>query len=134
MVAPLVEQAGRALDVDLPDNLPVRGHAENLRDILINLLDNALRHGKGTIRLSGNRQNDQCLIDVRDEGPGVPPDLREAVFARFRKVQANSSGTGLGLAIVREGAESHGGSAYFLDGPFCAVRLALPEDREGLLF
>jgi two-component system sensor histidine kinase QseC len=134
MIAPLAEQAGRALDVDLPENLPVHGRAEDLRDVLLNLLDNALKHGKGTVGLSGTRQNNECLIDVRDEGPGVAPDLREAVFARFRKVQAHTEGTGLGLAIVREGAESHGGRAYFLDGPFCVVRLALPEEKQGLLF
>jgi two-component system sensor histidine kinase QseC len=134
MITPLAEQARRALDVDLPENLPVRGREDDLRDILLNLLDNALKHGKGTIGLSGTRHGNECLIDVHDEGPGVAPDMREAVFARFRKVQANTSGTGLGLAIVREGAESQGGSAYFLDRPYCTVRLALPEDKEGLLF
>jgi len=133
MMAPLAEQAGRALHVDLPENLPVRGHAEDLRDILLNLLDNALKHGEGTISLSGTCHNNECLIDVCDEGPGVPPDLREAVFARFRKVQANSAGTGLGLAIVREVAESHGGSIHFLDHPCCTARLALREEQDSLL-
>jgi two-component system sensor histidine kinase QseC len=134
MIAPLAEQSGRALDVDLPEHLPVRGDAEDLRDILLNLLDNALKHGRGTIGLCGITQNDQCLVDVRDEGTGVVPELREAVFARFRKVQASSAGSGLGLAIVREAAASHGGSVHFLDTPFCTVRLALPVNKQGLLF
>lgn len=127
MVAPLAEQAGRALRVDLPDSLPVRGQAHDLRDAVMNLLDNALTHGRGAIELCGQCRGGRCMVEVRDEGAGVPPELRDAVFARFRKGHSNSPGTGLGLAIVREVAESHQGSAQFLAGDCCAVRLDLPE-------
>jgi len=127
MFAPLAEHAGRVLNVDLPESLPVRGRADDLRDMVLNLLDNALRHGRGAIGLFGRLENGRCLIDVQDEGAGVPPDLREAMFARFRKAQPGSSGTGLGLAIVREVAESHGGRAQFLPGLRCTVRLDLPQ-------
>jgi len=127
MITPLAEQAGRMLHVDLPASMPVRGRADDLRDAVMNLLDNALTHGAGTIELRGLCRDGRCLVEVRDEGEGVPADLREAIFGRFRKANANSPGTGLGLAIVREVAESHQGRARFLAEACCAVRLDLPE-------
>jgi two-component system sensor histidine kinase QseC len=126
MIAPLAEQAGRALRVDLPDSMPVRGRPDDLRDAVMNLLDNAVTHGAGTIELSGLCRDGRCLVEVRDEGPGVPAELRDAIFGRFRKANANSPGTGLGLAIVREVAESHQGRVHFLVEACCAVRLDLP--------
>jgi two-component system sensor histidine kinase QseC len=130
-VVPLVVEAGRTLDVELPGSLPVRGRPDDLRDMLRNLLDNAIVHGRGTIRLTGQMAigsgNDrQVWIVVSDEGPGVPADLRQAVFERFRKARQESSGHGLGLAIVREVVRGHGGSAEFLPGAACRVRVALP--------
>ncbi len=126
MIAPLAERAGRGLRVDLPDSLAVRGRAGDLRDAVMNLMDNALVHGHGTIEVRGMCKDGRCLVEVRDEGAGVPPELREAIFGRFRKAQPNSPGTGLGLAIVREVAESHQGRAMFLPEACCAVRLELP--------
>ena len=128
---PLAEQAGRVLDVELPASLPVRGRVDDLRDMVRNLLDNALVHGRGTVRLVGQvgvvrdgRQ--EAWITVSDEGPGVPAGLGEAVFDRFRKADPESMGHGLGLAIVREVARGHGGSVEFLPGLGCQVRIALP--------
>jgi len=130
-VVPLAEEAGRTLDVELPASLPVRGRPDDLRDMVRNLLDNALVHGRGTIRLAahiglapGGRQ--EAWITVSDEGPGVPAGLGEAVFERFRKGSPDSTGHGLGLAIVREVARGHGGSVAFLPGPGCQVRITLP--------
>lgn len=128
---PLVEEAGRMLDVDLPASLPVRGRADDLRDMVRNLLDNAVAHGRGPIRLCGKAGipsdgTREAWITVSDDGSGVPAELGEAVFERFRKGHADSSGHGLGLAIVREVASGHGGSVAFLPGPSCRVRVALP--------
>lgn len=130
-VVPLVEETGRALDVELPASLPVRGRPDDLRDMVRNLLDNALVHGQGTIRLAGQvgvardgRQ--EAWITVSDEGPGVPAGLSEAVFERFRKGDPESTGHGLGLAIVREIARGHGGTVEFLPGPGCRVWVMLP--------
>lgn len=130
-IVPLAEEAGRALDVDLPVSLPVRGRPDDLRDMLRSLLDNALVHGRGTIRLTGRfwatLENDQqAWITVSDEGSGVPADLRQAVFERFRKACPESSGHGLGLAIVQEVVRGHGGFVEFLPGPGCQVRVTLP--------
>lgn len=128
---PLAEAAGRALEVELPDTLLVQGRANDLRDALRNLLDNALAHGQGTIWLRGrlattDRDRSQIAIEVADEGPGIPAGLREVVFDRFRKGRQDAPGSGLGLAIVREVVQSHNGSIELLPGAGCQVRIALP--------
>ena len=125
-ILPLAEAAGRALELDLPDAIGVRGDADDLRDMLRNLLENALLHGRGTIVLAGRRVGARCVLDVADAGAGVPALLRQAVFERFRKVMPGGPGTGLGLAIVRTVARRHGGDAAFLPGVGCVVRLCLP--------
>ncbi len=129
-VVPLAEKTGRTLDVNLPVSLPVYGRADDLRDMVRNLLDNALVHGCGAIRLTGLAWpapgGRQAWITVADEGPGVPAKLREAVFERFCKGDPASAGHGLGLAIVREVARGHRGAVEFLPGPGCEVRVALP--------
>jgi two-component system sensor histidine kinase QseC len=126
MIAPLADQAGRALHVDLPENLPVRGRADDLRDMILNLLDNALAHGSGTIGLQGRADPPHCILDVSDEGPALPNTLAASMFERFRKAQPSSPGIGLGLAIVRQVAESHGGTARFVPAPTCQVRIEIP--------
>ncbi|HVA15738.1 MAG TPA: HAMP domain-containing sensor histidine kinase [Stellaceae bacterium] len=129
-VVTIVEQSGRDLNVALPAAMTVRGRPDDLRDMIRNLLDNALLHGQGTIRLAGQiergENGDQCWLTVTDQGMGVPSELHEAMFERFRKGQGQSSGHGLGLAIVREVAHGHGGSVAFLPGPGCQIRLVLP--------
>ena len=130
-VIPLAEQAGREIEVDLPTSVLVQGRSDDLRDMLRNLLDNALAHGRGTVHLSGQigtapDGNRQACITISDEGPGVPPGLRESVFERFRKGSSEASGNGLGLAIVREVVQGHGGSVEFLPGLSCRVQVTLP--------
>ncbi|WP_298671479.1 HAMP domain-containing sensor histidine kinase [uncultured Sphingomonas sp.] len=130
-IFPLVDQASRQLDVDLPDNLPVHGRAPDLHDMIRNLLDNALVHGEGLICLSGgieHRVDDSSLavLVVTDDGPGVPPSLQKIVFERFRKGRSDSEGHGIGLAIAREVAEAHDGHIAFVTGQSSRVRAELP--------
>ena len=124
-VLPLAEARGRAMSIDLPETLPVLGAADDLRDAVINLLENAVLHGSGTIGLSASTTSGTISLVVSDEGPGVAQPLRQAVFERFNKAAA-SLGSGLGLAIVREVARSHGGEALFLPGETCRIELTLP--------
>ena len=116
-VVPLMERQGRELEIGAPETVAVRGRADDLRDLIRNLLENALWHGRGTIRI-GVRRDDlyRVMIDVIDEGDGVPPGMEEEAFGRFRKIHADSPGSGLGLAIVRHVARSHGGDARFVPG------------------
>jgi signal transduction histidine kinase len=92
----------------------VMGNNMLLREMLANILDNAIRYsperGKITVRLSNDTRP---LISIEDTGPGIPVEERERVFERFYRLSANASeGSGLGLAIVREIAAAHGASAF----------------------
>ena len=128
---PLIETAGRHLETDIPDRLRCRGHADDLGDLLRNLLENALRHGSGVIRLSLRAEPGRLVVEVGDEGPGVPRGQEEAVFARFRKLDGAAPGAGLGLAIVREVARRHGGEATFRPGRGqVVVTLPTPSEAE----
>ena len=134
LVLPLAEQAGRQVEVDAPDVVSINGRADDLRDMVINLLDNALVHGQGAVHISvrsgANPDRKTVFVEVSDQGAGVPNALREELFDRFRKGEQASPGAGLGLAIVRQVARSHGGDARFLAGPVCSVQVSLPA-RDG---
>ncbi len=125
-VVPLLEAKGRALEVDMPERLTVLGRPEDVRDAVLNLLENAARHGLGTVTLRGTRQNGQVRVEVRDQGPGIPAALADSVFDRFVKA-GPSGGSGLGLAIVREVALAHGGTAAVAPGAEGVAFLTLPE-------
>jgi two-component system sensor histidine kinase TctE len=115
-VVPLMEAQERPLIVDVPDVVLLRGGADDLRDMIRNLLDNALLHGRGTVIARIHPVAGGVTIEVIDEGPGVPSGQEEFVFERFRKLNAESPGSGLGLAIVRQVARTHGGDARFVAG------------------
>ncbi len=135
MVLPIAEKEGRSVVIEAPDLIPFRGCADDLRDMLGNLLDNALVHGCGTVRLAAcyerSDRGQEVVVKVTDEGMGVPDELKEAMFERFRKVKQTTAGAGLGLAIVRQVARAHGGEATFLSEPECCVKVVLPA-AEGL--
>jgi two-component system OmpR family sensor kinase len=96
--------------------VPVDGNPDELHRLAVNLLDNGLRHTPaGTeIRIAVERRNGDAVLEVSDDGPGLPPGMEEQVFSRFARGTgpadaAGDSGTGLGLAIVKAVATSHGG-------------------------
>jgi heavy metal sensor kinase len=106
----------------------VRGDAQLLRRLLLNLLDNALKHAPAgsSITVHQRREGTTLALTVRDEGPGIPADQRDRVFERFvhgvhepdRTVPASDTtgaGAGLGLAIAQAIAHAHGGSITLLD-------------------
>jgi len=97
----------------------VSGNAVLLREMLANLLENAIRYtprgGKVTVRLSDPVHP---LIAVEDDGPGIPANQRERVFERFYRLPGGTGeGSGLGLAIVREIARTHGARTWVAEGP-----------------
>jgi signal transduction histidine kinase len=129
MVLPIAEKKDRSVIVEAADVVPFRGRADDLRDMVHNLLDNALVHGRGTVRVAVRHERSdrgqEILVEVSDEGIGVPEALKEAMFERFRRGPL-SQGAGLGLAIVRQVARAHGGDVGFLSKPGCHVRVVLP--------
>ena len=131
---PLMEAAGRDLDVDVPDSVQVRGNSDDLRDMVRNLLENAVLHGRGRVSariVAPEKDTEAITIEVADDGPGVPPGQEEAVFQRFRRLNVDTPGSGLGLAIVRHVAQSHGGDARFLPG-IGRVAVHLPQSGNEL--
>jgi signal transduction histidine kinase len=117
------------------DAVPATAVADpgRLHQVLANLLDNAARHSPsgGTVTAAASRDADQLVIDVTDEGPGIPPAERAHVFERFTRggrPAASGGGTGLGLAIAQWVVELHGGSIAVVDAPApgCRIRVSLP--------
>jgi len=94
-----------------PDVLPIELDPVRIRQVLSNLVDNALRvmPGGGTITLAASAAAGSVTLTVTDDGPGIPADLLGHVFERFAK-SASSRGSGLGLAIARAIVEAHGGT------------------------
>jgi two-component system OmpR family sensor kinase len=125
------EANDRSVDVTAPDGLHLEGDVLRLEQALGNVVDNALRHGGGAIRLSAVDQNGSVELHVVDEGSGFPPDFLPHAFERFsRSDEARTGGgAGLGLAIVAVIAEAHGGSARAVnrDGAGADVWLSLPK-------
>ncbi len=127
---PLAESSGRTVVVDAPERLIVSGRPDDLRDLVRNLLDNALLHGRGIVSLRCEEEpggaGKIATVSVEDEGAGVPLGFEATVFDRFRKLDPVSTGHGLGLAIVRETVRGLGGQVEIRPGPGCRVRVELP--------
>jgi two-component system sensor histidine kinase TctE len=99
--------------------LQVSGNPLLLRELAVNLIDNAVKYtpqgGRVTVR---TRASEFAVIEVEDDGPGIPENESELVFERFYRVLGNEApGSGLGLAIVREIAELHLGSVQLKPSP-----------------
>ncbi len=120
-----------AVDVQ-PAGLTVVADQARLHQVVANLLDNAVRHGPlgGRISVCARALNTGggLVLDVADEGPGIPPAERGHVFERFtRGGNSHDGGTGLGLAIARWAVDLHGGTIAVVDAePGCRIRVTLP--------
>jgi len=113
--APLMGDRTLTLDNERP--LRVQGSPDELHRMVLNLLDNAANHtpAGSTIELGLRTEGKEAVVEVADDGPGIPAAMREQVFDRFVRGQgsadtAGGTGTGLGLAIVGAVAASHGGT------------------------
>jgi len=106
---PVAEEAGRSFEIDIVPDLMMNGDPALLGRMIANLLDNAMTHGAGAIRVALAAGP---VLVVADEGPGVPAAERDAVLDRFVRLDHSRAtpGTGLGLALVKAAAQAHGGS------------------------
>jgi signal transduction histidine kinase len=101
---------------DLPESLPVvRGDRERLRQVLSNLIDNAVKYSPSgdEVAVRARRDNGRVVIEVTDHGPGIPVDQQRLIFEKFGRADVaggSKPGTGLGLFIARSIAEAHGGT------------------------
>jgi two-component system OmpR family sensor kinase len=107
-------RSNQHVEIGVQDGESIVGDRLRLEQALGNLVDNARRHGAGTIRLEAERRNDLLELRVSDEGPGFPADLLPHAFDRFTRGDEarERGGTGLGLAIVAAVAKAHGGRAH----------------------
>jgi len=115
------------ISISAPRGLEVEGVRDELHRLVLNLMENALRHTDPgtTVEATVERNNGHIVLAVEDDGPGIPPELQDKVFERFFRAHGDRSGSsGLGLSIVRAVAESHHGT----------VRLEPPLDGRGARF
>ena len=137
-VAPVAD--GKRLTMTEHGPVLVHGNPDELHRLAVNLLDNGLRHTPdGTeIRVAVERLNGEAVLEVSDDGPGIPPGMDEQIFSRFVRGTgpadvAGNSGTGLGLAIVKAVATSHGGDVHAGSSPSGGARfvIRLPAAERG---
>ena len=138
---PVVEEEAGTLVLDAPPQLTVIGNRELLAQAVSNLIENAVKHGRGdrplAIAIELREIDERVRLTVADNGPGVPADEREKVQQRFARLDASrtTEGTGLGLALVRAVARLHGGTLTLddhrqgTDEPGLAATLVLPREE-----
>jgi signal transduction histidine kinase len=129
VLAPELQRKRISVDRRVPADLPaVTADADRLTEIVLNLLDNALRHTPegGTITVTATAEAGLGRVSISDSGPGVATEDRERVFERFYRLDpsraAATGGSGLGLAIVRALVEAHGGTIALDEGPHGGAR------------
>jgi len=140
--SPLIERGGHVLAVEVPvDGLPVDADVSRLAQVIANLLTNAAKYtpAGGHIWIGARREDDQAVLEVRDDGVGIAPEMLDHIFGLFTQVPQDlarsQGGLGLGLSIVKALTEKHGGtvtarSAGRGHGSEFTVRLPLARAEE----
>jgi two-component system, OmpR family, sensor kinase len=126
------ETAGRTIEGETSDGIALDADRIRLEQALGNLVDNALLHGSGSVRVNAIERNGRVEFHVLDEGQGFPPAFLPHAFERFGRADEarTSGGAGLGLALVSAIAEAHGGSAHAVnrEGGGADVWFSIPKD------
>ena len=130
----LTEEKSQNLDVSGDENAEVAGDPIFLRQALVNMIHNAVKYSPigETISVNVRNGNDRVVIEIKDNGPGIPPEDQPKIFDRFYRVDKarwrESGGAGLGLSIAKWAVEAHGG-AVSLESELnkgCTFRIILP--------
>jgi signal transduction histidine kinase len=132
LVEPRASRRSTRIECNVDDGLPrCWWDAEALRRALLNLLDNAIRHGRegGRILATASRDGGDVRLSIADDGPGIGRSERGRVFGRFERGRAESGGTGLGLYLVEQVARAHGGRVDLVteEGRGSVFSLVLPQ-------
>ncbi|MBY8610513.1 HAMP domain-containing histidine kinase [Burkholderia arboris] len=135
-LAPVVLTEGH--DVELISEearIDVFGDPAALRRIIVNVVQNAIRHGGDSVMLTVTVRADTTEVHTEfvDNGPGIPPDWRDQIFDSFSRYRPRGPGAGLGLSIVREIALLHRGHASYFEPPTrgTGIRISLPRATAG---
>ncbi|HEX9851976.1 MAG TPA: ATP-binding protein, partial [Woeseiaceae bacterium] len=120
-----------------PDAQLIRVHGDLIEQVLVNLLDNAIRYTPdgGIVRVAAKREGDAVVIEIVDEGPGIPESDRQKVFDAFYRVNEGDrkSGTGLGLSICRGIVRAHHGDVTAeppSQGTGAVLRIRIPQSHD----
>ena len=145
---PLIDEHGTKISIELPDEKPCQYYGDRFHfdQIFFNLIENALKQNrkeglKIIVRVSREKQNNSFIIEIIDNGVGIPSSAIEDVFKRFYRVETHHSpaikGTGLGLSIVKRAVEAHHGSVSVESQPgkrTCfRITLPSPQTEKGLV-
>jgi len=137
MLAPVALERRIELGLKKQDDIPIiQGNATALAILFRNLIDNAIRYGHDNtvIQVCIKRDEEELVVEVRDEGPGIPSELHERVFERFFRILGNkSTGSGLGLAIVHQICQMHGAKISLekpLKGSGLIVKIVFPSVKD----
>ncbi|GLW27863.1 sensor histidine kinase [Actinoplanes regularis] len=121
---------GTPVTVQVAPGLTVLADVDRLQQILVNLIANAVRHGRPPIVVHAYEIEEGVCIEVRDHGKGVPSDRRTRLFQRFQSDDGVAESVGLGLWIVDQLARAHGGQAHFRPAdPGTVMGVTLPSAR-----
>jgi signal transduction histidine kinase len=105
------------VDLDVPEDLEVQADPRRLEQVVANLVENAIVHGAGQVRVTARALADSVEVTVSDEGPGVPDAVVPTLFSRLRTVSRTDrdrkQGTGMGLSLVRGLVEAMGGRVWY---------------------
>jgi len=128
---PLLRPRQAELTCAVPPGLFAGVHRNAFRQVLLNLLDNAVKYGPAgqTVRVVGSRSGSAVRIAVEDEGPGIPREERQIVWEPFRRgagaVGSVAAGSGIGLSVVREIIRAHRGKTWVEDAPGGGTRIVV---------
>ena len=111
LLAPRAELRAVTLECRTDEIPPATWDGEAVRRALVNLVENAIRHGRegGHVEVSAHANGSAVTLSVRDDGPGISRYERRSVFGRFTRGLTEAPGTGLGLYLVEQVARAHGG-------------------------
>lgn len=115
IMQPQATERGVSLTIQVPDDLPmVKGDPERLRQVMINLVSNAIKYNResGQVSIDVDPLDDHLRVQIKDTGRGIPPEALPHLFEKFYRVpdaEGWAQGTGLGLSIVKQLIEAHGG-------------------------
>jgi signal transduction histidine kinase len=128
VLARIYQERGLAVDIDMPADVTFRGSREDLEEIFGNLLENACKWAAHRVRVSARLVQDNLVIRVEDDGPGISAERQAEFLGRGKRLDEKAPGWGLGLAIVSDLVELNGGELTFARselGGLC-VGVALP--------
>ncbi|MFD9944635.1 ATP-binding protein [Nonomuraea sp. NPDC059023] len=112
------------LKLDVQPDVVIEGARGHVGRLVTNLASNAVRHAASTVVVRVRREGTTAVLEVEDDGPGIPEGQREAVFGRFTRLDEararDAGGAGLGLPIARDIATLHGGTVHAISGGFVA--------------